>query len=525
MRLDPGKAARSPQASDMPADGTDPIRLVLNGERVDVAGVSPQTTLLAWLREARTLTGTKEGCAEGDCGACTVVVAESRGDGTLAWKPVNACIRLLPSLDGKAVFTVESLRSPEGALHPVQQALVECHGSQCGFCTPGFAMSLFGLYKNAHAPTREAADDALSGNLCRCTGYRPILAAAERMGTIDARSCGATGWRAPGVAADGSRIVSPEEQRLAAQLDSLARDATFDYVGEGQRWIAPVDADGLAKACAAHPDARLVAGATDVGLWITKQHRDLGTLISTTAARDLSRLRRGDDGVEIGAGATLAAAFEALDDEFPELHEAWVRFASVPIRNAGTLGGNVANGSPIGDSMPALIALGASVVLRKGASTRAMPLEDYYLAYQKTARVPGEFVASIRVPRRAGGLVLRAYKLSKRYDQDISAVFAAFALAIDGDRVTSARIGCGGVAATPKRAVAAEAALAGRPWSEATAEAAARALEAEFTPIDDIRASAAYRRRALGNLMRRFWLETVAASTAPTRVEQLLAAD
>ena len=433
------------------------IRLVLNGERVDVTGVPPQTTLLAWLRETRQLTGTKEGCAEGDCGACTVVVAESPGDGTLAWKPINACIRPLPSLDGKAVFTVESLAAPGGTLHPVQQALVECHGSQCGFCTPGFAMSLFGLYKNARAPSREAVDDALCGNLCRCTGYRPILDAARRMGEIDPQACGATGWRGPGVAADGSRVVSADEALLAAQLDALARDATFDYMAEGQRWLAPVDADGLARACAAHPDARLVAGATDVGLWITKQHRDLRTMISTLAARDLARVRHDGDDLEIGAAATLADAFEALDGDYPELHEAWVRFASPPIRHAGTLGGNVANGSPIGDSMPALIALGAEVVLRRGDATRTMPLEDFYLSYQKTARTPGEFVAALRVPRRRDGLVLRAYKLSKRYDQDISAVFVTFALALDGDRVASVRIGCGGVAATPPQPMRAHA--------------------------------------------------------------------
>lgn len=505
----------------MPADGTDPIRLVLNGERVDVAGRSPQTTLLAWLREERSLTGTKEGCAEGDCGACTVVVAGSRGDGTLDWKPVNACIRLLPSLDGKAVFTVEALRPSSGTLHPVQQALVECHASQCGFCTPGFAMSLFGLWKNAHAPAREAIDDALSGNLCRCTGYRPIVDAAQRMGAIDAKACGALGWRGPGVAADGSRIVSPEEQRLAAELDALARDATFDYEGAGQRWLAPIDADGLAAACLAHPDARIVAGATDVGLWITKEHRDLGTLVSTGAVRDLATVRRDGHSIEIGAAATLADAFEALDDDYPELHEAWMRFASSPIRNAGTLGGNVANGSPIGDSMPVLIALRAYVVLRRGEATRAMPVEDYYLGYQKTARVPGEFVASVRVPRRPAGLALRAYKLSKRYDQDISSVFAAFALTLDAGRVTAARIGCGGVAATPKRASSAEAALEGKPWDEASAEAATVALEAEFAPIDDMRASAAYRRRALGNLMRRFWLETGAKTSAPTRIGDL----
>jgi xanthine dehydrogenase small subunit len=501
------------------------IRLVLNGERVDVAGVPPQTTLLQWLREARHLTGTKEGCAEGDCGACTVVVAESRGDGTLAWKPINACIRPLPSLDGKAVFTVEALAPPGGTLHPVQQALVECHGSQCGFCTPGFAMSLFGLYKNAHAPSRETVDDALSGNLCRCTGYRPILDAARRMGEIDAQACGATGWRGPGVAADGSRVVSADEERLAAQLDALARDATLEYEADGQRWLAPIDTEGLARACLEHPDARLVAGATDVGLWITKQHRDLGTMISTLAARDLAAVRHDERHIQIGAAASLAEAFDALDGDYPELREAWIRFASVPIRNAGTLGGNVANGSPIGDSMPALIALHAEVLLRKGDATRALPLEDYYVAYQKTARAPGEFVAALRVPRRREGLVLRAYKLSKRYDQDISAVFATFAVALDGDRIASARIGCGGVAATPKRATATEQALTGSAWTADTAERAAQTLEREFAPIDDMRASAAYRRRGLANLMRRLWLETGGAGDRPTRVEQVQAAD
>ena len=500
------------------------IRLVLNGERVDVTGVPPQTTLLQWLRDTRQLTGTKEGCAEGDCGACTVVVAESRGDGTLAWKPINACIRPLPALDGRAVFTVESLAPPGGALHPVQQALVACHGSQCGFCTPGFAMSLFGLYKNAHRPSREAIDDALSGNLCRCTGYRPILDAAQRMGEIDAAACGATGWRGPGIAADGSRVVTADEERLAAELDALARDETFEYEAGGQRWLAPVDTDALAQACEAHPDARLVAGATDVGLWITKQHRDLGTMIHTLAARDLRRVRRDGGTLVIGAAATLADAFDALDDDYPELHEAWIRFASVPIRHAGTLGGNVANGSPIGDSMPALIALGASVELRKGAQVRRLPIEDYYVDYQKTVRERGELVTAIVVPPRTDGLALRAYKLSKRYDQDISSVFAAFALVLDADRVASARIGCGGVAATPKRAVATEQALAGAPWTREAAERAAQAIEREFAPIDDMRASAAYRRAGLGNLVRRLWLETAGAGV-PTRVEQLLRAE
>jgi xanthine dehydrogenase small subunit len=491
-----------------------PLRLLLNGELVEIDGVAPQTTLLAWLREHRRLTGTKEGCAEGDCGACTVVVAEPAGNG-LAWKPVNACIRLLPSLDGKAVFTVESLAGGGGALHPVQQAMVECHGSQCGFCTPGFAMSLFALYKAGGAATRERADDALSGNLCRCTGYRPILAAAQRMGELPA----AEGWRGPG---DGPRVAQAE-QALAERLAALARPAGLDYTAGGQRWIAPSTEAGLAAACAEHPDAQIVAGATDVGLWVTKQHRDLGTIVATGAVAGLARIERTAEGLSIGAAATLADAFAALDADHPELHEAWVRFASVPIRSTGTLGGNVANGSPIGDSMPALIALGARVVLRHGGAMRTLPLEDFYVGYRKTARVPGEWVARIVVPPRADGVLLRAWKLSKRFDQDISAVFACFALRIADGRIEEARIGCGGVAPVPARARRTEAALAGQPWTAATAEHAGGVLAGEFEPIDDMRASAAYRRKALGNLMRRLWLEGGGAPRVATRVGEVAA--
>ena len=498
----------------------EPIRFLLNGAPVAVTGVSPQTTLLEYLRDEARLTGTKEGCAEGDCGACTVVLAEPAPAGGLAWRPVNACIRLLPTVDGKAVFTVEGLTAADGALHPVQQALVQEHGSQCGFCTPGFAMSLFGLYKNAHRPSLAAVEDALSGNLCRCTGYRPILAAAATMYGLPAPA----DWRGPGVAADGTRRIAPAEEALAAQLAALGRDGSFEYEHAGQRWLAPRTIGALADAIAERPDARIVAGATDVALWVTKQHRALGDLIFVGDVDALARIGETGERIDIGAAATLADAFAALDAEWPELAEAWARFGSVPIRNSGTLGGNVANGSPIGDSMPALIALGARVVLRRGAATRELPVEDLYLAYQKTALVPGEFVAAIRVPRRRAGTVVRAYKISRRHDQDISAVFACFRLDLDGGRIAGARIGVGGVAATPKRAPATEAALDGRAWDEATARAATAMLGAEFAPITDMRASADYRRDVLAALLLRCWHETgVDAPRVPTRVDQVAA--
>ena len=499
-------AAESPPA---------PLRFLVNGEPVSVSDVSPQTTLLAFLREHRALCGTKEGCAEGDCGACTVVVAESDGS-RVAWKPVNACIRLLPSVAGKAVFTVESLQGPDGALHPAQQALVDHHASQCGFCTPGFAMSLFGLFKNACRPSTAVIEDALSGNLCRCTGYRPIVDAAHAM--YDATPL--SDWRACGVAEDGSRRTSADEAQLAASIASLAQTETLAYASHGRRWWSPRTVDALAELLVRNPDARVVAGATDVGLWITKHHRDVGDIVYTGDVEALRAVRQTPSHLCIGAAVTLTDAFDALDASWPELHEVWARFASVPIRNSGTLGGNVANGSPIGDSMPALIALGATVVLRRGDIAREIDLADLYVAYQKPALQAGEFVVEIRVPARRDPLLLRAYKVSKRYDQDISAVFVCFALHVEDGAVASARIGCGGVAPVPRRATATEAALVGRPWNATTADAAVREIAREYSPIDDMRATAAYRRAALGNLVRRFYLET-AATRVRTRIEHL----
>lgn len=493
---------------------SDEIRFVLNGERVDVSHLSPQTTLLEFLRDERRLTGTKEGCAEGDCGACTVVLAERRG-AALAWRPINACIRLLPSIDGKAVFTVESLKSPDGRLHPVQQALVDCHASQCGFCTPGFAMSLFGLYKSAQAPSRADIEAALSGNLCRCTGYRPIVDAAHQMYALPA----ADGWRAPGIAADGTRAVPREEEHLATLLGTLARKHALDYRAEGQRWIAPRDAGELGQACSACPDGHVVAGMTDLALRVTKQHQTLDDLIYVGDADDLQEIRETSDGIEIGAAVALSDAVGALDRTWPELAEAWARFASIPIRNSATLVGNVANGSPIGDSMPALLALGATVLLRDATGAREVPLDAFYPGFRRTARKPGEFIAAVRIPARPPALVLRAYKISKRIDQDISAVFACFALRLDGDRIAHVRIGCGGVAPTPVRARSTEALLHGARWNAATVERAVAVLRDEFTPIDDLRASAAYRRTVLGNLLRRCFHETLADANVATRVE------
>ncbi|MCC8395098.1 xanthine dehydrogenase small subunit [Paraburkholderia sp. MMS20-SJTR3] len=483
---------------------TQTIRFYHQGSVREVAGVPATRTVLQHLREDLRCTGTKEGCAEGDCGACTVVVGELDARGGLALKAVNACIQFLPTLDGRALFTVEDLRGANGALHPVQQALVDCHGSQCGFCTPGFAMSMWALYENQPAgaglPTRDEINAALSGNLCRCTGYRPIVEAAQKMFDYT---------RHPRVAL--------ERDALVATLRTLQRADTFEYRAPDVRgaafgspaFYAPVSLDAFATLRAQHPDARIVAGSTDVGLWVTKQFREPGELLYTGNVAELKTVARDAQMLTIGAAATLEDAFAALTADYPELAELWTRFASRPIRNAGTLGGNVANGSPIGDSMPALLALDAELVLRRERTSRTLPLDAFYVGYQKSALRAGEFVAALRVPRPAGTLRFRTYKVAKRYDQDISAVCAAFALHIGDDRtIRAARVAFGGMAATPKRAAHAEAVLDGASWDEATARRAMDALAADYQPLTDMRASSAYRLKVARNLLWRFYLET-----------------
>ncbi|WP_341895064.1 xanthine dehydrogenase small subunit [Ferrovibrio terrae] len=471
---------------------SEPVRFVSRGQVVTVAPDVPHTmTVLEYLRTRLRRTGSKEGCAEGDCGACTVVVAEAGPGGGLKHRAVNACILFVHQLDGKALFTVDDLAEAE-TLHPVQQAMVDSHGSQCGFCTPGFVMSLFAYYKTHDKADDSSLKDALAGNLCRCTGYRPILEAGHRM--FDAGK---------------ADRFAPLEAALVAQLGTLARSRMLQHSTPDGSFIAPRSTEELADTLAILPagETWILAGGTDVGLWVTKQHRVPRSIVYLGRVAELQRITDHGESIEIGAGVTYTDAFGAIESLHADFARMVRRLGSTQIRNSGTLGGNIANGSPIGDSMPALIALGATLKLRSKTGSRSMPLEEFFLAYRKTALQPGEFVESVTVCKPGRQSRFGVYKLSKRFDQDISAVLAAFHVVLEGDTVHSARLAFGGMAGTPARAKQAEAALTGKRFIPAEIETAVTALATDFKPMSDMRASAAYRLLAAQNLLRKFCVE------------------
>lgn len=438
------------------------IQFLLNGSPVVLSNVQPTTTLLDWLRESRGMTGTKEGCNEGDCGACSVMITD---DGCA--RALNACILFLPQLHGKSVRTVEGLSGPDGALHPVQDAMIRLHGSQCGFCTPGFVVSM----ATAHLNGRTDHDDQLAGNLCRCTGYAPIIRAAQ------------------------AAAKAPVPKWMHDKAPKTGQNPVF----------LPTSSDALAQLYGANPDAVLVAGATDVGLWVTKQLRALDKVIFLHGCKDMRQIDIGKDTIRIGAMATMTDLGDAIGDIYPSFGELIRRFASAQVRGAATIGGNIANGSPIGDAPPALIALGATLHLRKGSARRDIALEDYFIEYGKQDRAAGEFVEAVSIPDQPDRL--RCYKLSKRFDQDISAVCGCFNITHANGVVTGARIAFGGMAGTPKRAATVEAALIGKPWTEDTVRNAMAGFDQDYTPMSDMRASADYRQETARNMLLRAYFE------------------
>lgn len=475
------------------------VTFFLNDVKHNIQPASPTQTLLQYLREQVHLIGAKEGCAEGDCGACAVTEASLDAAGELHYRVINACIRFLPTIDGKSIRTVEGLSRNGDDLHPVQQALIDHHGSQCGYCTPGFVMSMYTLYiQRIRQPTREQVLDQLSGNLCRCTGYRSIIDAALRMHDY------------PEAGIDDSNVRT--------QLQELTTEVTtpFSFSTAEQSYYAPRTLEQLADQVVQYPDAVLLAGGTDVGLWVTKQLRTLTDLIYLGDIPEFCVVKREGSWIRIGAAVLLEDAYREITLDYPELVELWKRFASLPIRSSGTLVGNLANGSPIGDTAPILIALGARVVLRLGSRQRELDLEDLYVEYGKQAREKGEFIEAVLIPQRDSNVLVASYKVSKRFDQDISAVCSGYAITLDDGMVTSVRIAHGGMAATTRRAFRTEAALLGLPWLEPAVREAMQAMSDDYQPLTDMRASDGYRLKVAQNLLYRFYLET--GTDTPTRV-------
>ena len=455
------------------------VRFLLDGAVVDAGEVQPTATLLDYLRTRMARTGTKEGCAEGDCGACTVLVGElGHAENAVHWRAVNACILLMPMLNGKALLTVESL-AENGALNPLQAFMAANGSSQCGFCTPGFVMSLYGRCIGASGHALPPAD-ALAGNLCRCTGYGALLAAARAV---------------PALPRDDSAVVA-----ALRAMPQTASGAHGDH-----RWFAPRTCAALADLLAAHPGARIVAGATDVGLWVTKGLREILTIIFIGDIAELRTIAETPDALTLGAAVRYADAHAPFAQLHPDLGELTRRIGGLQVRNSATVCGNIANGSPIGDGPPALIALGASLTLRSARGSRTMPLEDYFLDYGKQDRAADEFVEQVHIPRPGPGDLVHISKLSRRFDSDISAVCGAFKLTLQHGQIIAARAAFGGMAATPRRAPACEAALTGQPFTQATIALAAEALRGDFAPLTDVRGTSEYRTEAAANLLWRLW--------------------
>jgi len=484
------------------------ICFFLNGKKIEITtagepGLRPDMTLFNWLRLHQKLTGTKEGCAEGDCGACSVVVGRLAGDNHPVWQAVNACILFLPMLHGTVLTTIEGVAGTDGQLHPVQQSMIDNHGAQCGFCTPGFVMSLYAGWCSGLAFNTSNIESLLSGNLCRCTGYGPIVRAGEALANMARPQ-----WAIARLQADIDGLRQMQEEEAEKGLEISVR---------GQRFNAPTSIAELEQLYIENPDAQILSGATDIGLWVTKQHRQLAHFIHIGRVAELEQIEKTDSLIKIGAGVTHQQAMTYLAEDYPALQEIWARFGSAQVRASGRVCANIANASPIGDLSPCFLALGAEILLNRGGDKRQIRLEDFFIDYGQQDRLSGEFVEAVLLPRLSDDQHLYAYKISKRFDQDISAVLMAACIKIDQDKIADIKVGFGGMAAIPKRAINLEACLKGQAVSElaklgqlsttALADAVTQALAADFDPIDDMRASRAYRLVVAAQLVEKLFIE------------------
>ena len=487
---------------------TNTVRFVLDGQIVEAQGVRRTTTVLDYLREDLQRTGTKEGCAEGDCGACVIMVGELNEAGdAVDYKPVNSCIQLLPALDGKSVKTVESLKKADGTLHPVQSAMVECHGSQCGFCTPGIVMSLTNMVQTNPTPNRKDVADALSGNLCRCTGYIPIIDA-----TLKACSQPAAALKVDDQADVPllKEIRRPQHPTVSLDGDIIVQPVV--RTRKGSEFVSPSTIEEVAAYLTTFPETQLLAGSTEIGLQVNKQFSRPKHICYLGNVKALATVTEDASSWTIGAAVSLATVEVLIAQAYPDFAEVLRRFGSPPIRSTATLAGNIVNGSPIGDTMPCLLALVASLTLRKGKATRSVMLENFYTGMKQNVLQPSEFVEAVVLPKPSRNQVFRAHKISKRFEQDISATCCAVSFTLDGDRMLGVKVAYNGLAPSPCRAPKIEGLLEGKTAAGVSSDAIDAAIADSFTARDGLRATWAYRSLVARNLVMQFVEEAAGAA-------------